>query len=389
MVSIFFLLTLILLLILNLFKILEIKKNYIISLFITLFIVSFTLNLSSCLKAVLEGATLWFNSILPTVLPFTFLCNLLMAHDGIFLFSTILGPILCRPLGLSKNCSFPLAASLLCGYPLGAKYSSDLYKLNYITKDEYIRVLNIASNCSPIFILGTVSISMLNNTFYGYILLFSNYISILIIGLITKRKKSHLKTKDIGFKCGQNFGEAIKSSLESSINTTISIGGFIIIFSLLISLIKDNVYINIIFQKIDLFLGLDKNILHSFFLGSIEITNGCNLISKAPINISLKLAMISFFCSFSGISIISQVSSFISSNKVSVSKYSLLKTLQGLISFVLTYILSEFFITSIETSNSINVISKPLIYTLLLPFFLMLLVYIIVKIIYNLLLHFS
>ena len=95
--------------------------------------------------------------------------------------------MICKPLGLSKNCSFPLAASFICGYPLGAKYSSDIYELGYIHKNEYERLLNIASNAGPIFILGSVAASMLYDVKLGYILLIANYLSIIIVGFLTKK----------------------------------------------------------------------------------------------------------------------------------------------------------------------------------------------------------
>lgn len=389
MISIFFLLIFIILLTLNLLSILNIKTNYIISLLISFFIISFTADLSNSLKAVLDGATLWFDSILPTVFPFAFLCNLLISYDGIYLFSIVLGPIICKPLGLSKNCSFPIAASFLCGYPLGAKYSSYIYNMNYIKKDEYERLLNIASNCSPIFILGAVSISMLNNTFYGYILLIANYLSIIIIGLLTKNKKPVNGNPVKIFSSPKSFGEVLTTSLEGSLKTTITIGAFIVIFSVLISIIKSNALIGIVIHNLELYLNLTKNTLYSLFLGLIEITNGCKLISTSNINIHLKLSIISFLCSFSGLSIITQVSSFTVSSKVSIIRYSLFKALQGLISFFITYLLSSLFLKSIEASSSFfhpRTSSSPLI---VIPVLLLIVLYIITKLIHKFLLNVS
>lgn len=130
------------------------------------------------------------------------ICNLLISYDGITVYSKILGPLLCKPLGLSKSCSFPLAASFLCGYPLGAKYCTDIYELGYIDRKEYIRLLNVASNCGPLFIVGSVALAMLGNVKLGYILLIANYLSLIIIGFITKQKPlpHHLKVRCLQLK---------------------------------------------------------------------------------------------------------------------------------------------------------------------------------------------
>ena len=126
-------------------------------------------------------------AILPTIFPFSVICNLIIHYDGISFYSNILGPIICKPLKLSNCSSFPIVASLLCGYPLGCKYCCDLYELGCISKEEYLRLLNIASNASPIFLIGSVGAAMLGNIKYGFILLLGNYLAPLIIGFFTKK----------------------------------------------------------------------------------------------------------------------------------------------------------------------------------------------------------
>nr|WP_236904221.1 hypothetical protein [Clostridium butyricum] len=171
-------------------KQLKIKFNSFICIVMTILVVLFAANINQCIVAALEGCKLWYKAILPTTFPFLIICNMLIAYDGIGLYSKFLGPIICKPLALSKNCSFPIAASILCGYPLGAKYCADLYTMGYIEKEEYIRLLNIASNVGPLFLIGSVASALLNNIALGYILLAGSYISCIIIGIITKKKEN-------------------------------------------------------------------------------------------------------------------------------------------------------------------------------------------------------
>ena len=225
-----------------LIKLLNIKINVLICISISVLIVLFAANINLSLNAAIEGSKLWYKAILPTTFPFVVICNLLIYYDGISLYSKILGPLICKPLNLSENCSFPIVASLLCGYPLGAKYCVDLYNMNYLDKEEYIRLLNIASNVGPIFLIGSVATALLNNVYFGYILLASSYLSIIFIGIITKKKRtsSNKSSLRLNKKCNFNFGTAIKNSIENAINTTLSIGGFIIIFSVIIALVKNS-----------------------------------------------------------------------------------------------------------------------------------------------------
>lgn len=351
--SIIFLWLSIFILIFVLLKLLNINKNYFVSFLISFCIILFVLNLKDCINASLVGLNLVIKTILPTIFPFSFICNLLICYDGISLYSKILGPLLCRPLKLSKNSSFPIAASVLCGYPLGCKYCCDLYNLGYINKKEFERLLNIASNASPMFLIGSVGATMFGNTKLGFILLIANYLSPLIIGIITIPKGDFNKNSKVmhsGFK-KVSIGSALKTSIENSVNTTLQVGAFVIIFSIIISIIKSNAYISITFKNIEDFLNIPSSSLYGTLLGGIEFTNGCKLISSSTLPLILKLSIISFICSFSGLSVIAQISSFIGDLNISLFKYSFLKFIQGIISFIITFIACIFFVKDTPVST--------------------------------------
>ena len=351
--SIIFLWLSIFILIFVLLKLLNINKNYFVSFLISFCIILFVLNLKDCINASLVGLNLVIKTILPTIFPFSFICNLLICYDGISLYSKILGPLLCRPLKLSKNSSFPIAASVLCGYPLGCKYCCDLYNLGYINKKEFERLLNIASNASPMFLIGSVGATMFGNTKLGFILLIANYLSPLIIGIITIPKGDFNKNSKVmhsEFK-KVSIGSALKTSIENSVNTTLQVGAFAIIFSIIISIIKSNAYISITFKNIEDFLNIPSSSLYGTLLGSIEFTNGCKLISSSTLPLILKLSIISFICSFSGLSVIAQISSFIGDLNISLFKYSFLKFIQGIISFIITFIACIFFVKDTPVST--------------------------------------
>ena len=346
MYTIFILWLLIIVLSIILIKLLKLRKNQIITILITLFIALFIINLSICIESTFTGLNLVIKAILPTLFPFSVICNLIIHYDGISFYSNILGPIICKPLKLSNCSSFPIVASILCGYPLGCKYCCDLYELGYISKEEFLRLLNIASNASPIFLIGSVGVAMLGNIKYGFILLIANYLSPLIIGFFTKKNTHEFNnSNEYPLKTGgsYNFGVIIKTSIENAINTTLQVGAFVVLFSIIISIIKNNAYISIVFNNIEDFLNLPKYSIYGLFLGSVEFTNGCKLITTLPLTLPFKLAIISFICSFSGLSVIAQISSFVYKYDISIAKYSFMKFIQGVISFSITFIISSIF----------------------------------------------
>lgn len=356
-----------------LIKQLNIQKNIMICILISILIIVFALNINTCIPAAIDGCKLWYKAILPTTFPFVVICNLLIYYDGITLYSKFLGPLICKPLGLSRNCSFPIAASILCGYPLGAKYCADIYSMGYIEKNEYERLLNIASNVGPLFLIGSVGVALLNNVYLGYILLIGSYFSAFLIGLVTKKNRNSNSLSSPSYPKNKtvNFGLAIKNAVENGVNTTLSIGGFIIIFSVIISVIESNNYISNFFRNLEQIFNLSPGILYGSFLGSIEITNGCNILSSLKISLCLKMSIISFLCSFSGLAIIAQVSSFVSHTKINFSKYIFLKVIQGVFSFVITYALIYILPTSIYTST-INLSSSLSVYLYFIPILILL-----------------
>ena len=356
MYSIIFLLILIFLLLIILFKLLNFNKNYIMCILITVSIFFFISNLSSCIDAALVGLNLVIKTILPTIFPFSVICNLLISYDGINLYSKILGPLICKPLRLSKVCSFPIVASMISGYPLGCKYCCDLYSNDLISRKEFIRLLNIASNASPMFIIGSIGVTIFGNVKLGFILLIANYLSPIIVGILTIRNVDKMNvSKRIPSKpSAVNLGSALKSALENGITVTLQIGAFIILFSIIMSIIKNNAYISIIFSSIEELLNLPNYSLYGVFLGSIEFTNGCKLISTTTLSLPLQLSIVSFICSFSGLSVIAQISSFTSEYNISLKKYTFYKILQGIISFIITYFISSLILITWPVSTTTN-----------------------------------
>lgn len=367
MYSILFLL--IILLSIILIKLLKIKSNIIFSLFLTLTVIYFIINPKLSMEASLAGAKLFFNSVLPTMFPFMVICNMIINLDGIKLYSKILGPILCKPLGLSYPCSFALVASFLCGYPLGAKYSTDLYKKGIIEYDEFSRLINIASNTGPLFLLGAVGTSMLGNSTLGYLLLIPSYLSVFIIGIITQNKKREKKISlpNEGItesKAYYNLGEVIKKSIEDASLNILVLCGYVIMFSVIISMVKTLFISTGTLTSLSSLLNIPEDIFNGLFLGGIEVTNGCNIIASSNLSILSKLSLISFLSSFGGLSIIAQTSSFFYKEKVSITKYFFYKVLQGIISFVLMFFIYIIFKNNISVfliESSFLITLSPLI----------------------------
>ena len=79
----------------------------------------------------------------------------------------------------------------------------------------------------------------------------------------------------------------LAESITTSISTILLIGGFVVIFSSIISILKSSgilANISIILSPVFTFFNIDTSFVSPLLSGFLEITNGINLIS----NISCK-----------------------------------------------------------------------------------------------------
>lgn len=285
----------------------------------------------------LMGTNLFFYKVFPSLFPFIVLCNLIISFNGIEIYSKIIGNILTWPFRISKRSSLVIIISILCGYPLGAKYSALLYSRGEIDYPSYNKLINIASNPSPFFVILSVGYSMLQNIYYGYILIISCYLSCLFMGICIKGMGKDIYSPVI--KNSNNFGEALTESINNGISSCLMILSYITLFSVIIGIIKSSKYINTAFIIISNITNINKNIIFSLFSGIIEMTNGCSLISNLNCSILPKLMLLSFILSFSSFSIILQVNSFIYKTNFPLKKYAARKFMQGLLSSLITYVI--------------------------------------------------
>lgn len=320
------------------------NKNVLITIICSLLILQILAAPKICIDAAISGALLFFYKVFPSLFSFLVVSNIILAYDGVYIYSKVLGSAICRPFKLPKSCSFVLIISVLCGYPLGAKYACDLYERNIIDLRICERLLNIASNASPLFMLGSVGISMLKSSHIGYILLLSNLLSCIAMGLLLPSKM--INKKDVPEKNhilpNMNIGNVLKNSVENSIRTCLSIGGFVTAYSVVNSMIKTNYLFTLAVTQISNMLNISKDIVEGSILGIIEMTNGCSLISSTNASILTKIAIVSFLFTFSGLSIISQVYSFTYKLDISMRKYTLRKVIQGLLCSLISVLIYHF-----------------------------------------------
>lgn len=318
-------------------------KQRLLSVISVLLIILLVIYSETTIQAVKEGLALWINHVVPSLFPFFVATEILCQTNVITFLGKLLNRIVRKVFHVPGEGAFALIMGTICGYPSGAKIVANLKSQNILTIEEAERLIAFTNNSGPLFILGTVGISLFHNPHIGYVLLISHLLSCLIVGVVFKNwKKSYTissrkivsqNTKEINIK---DIGDILNNSIKNSITTIVNIGGFIVLFSVIISLLKASGFLyfcGILFEK----MHVSQNVGIPIVSGMIELTNGVKSISLLQPT-KLTICITSFLIGFGGLSVLFQVYSIIAKENISIKPYFWGKLLQGVLSFFLTSI---------------------------------------------------
>ncbi len=252
--------------------------------------------------------------------------------------------------------AFVFIMGIISGYPMGAKLATNFRKNNICSKEECERLLSFTNNSGPLFIIGTVGILMYGSTIIGLLLFITHILACVTVGFIFRfwknsnssiaynsHKYDTSKQTTVTFS---NLGSILSESITNSISTILLIGGFVVIFSSVISILKSSGLLSILSVGLSPLLAIfniDSSFAAPLISGFLEITNGINSISNiSNKKLSINLIFTAFLLGFGGISVLLQVFSITSKSDLSIKPYIYGKLLHGIFAAFYTYIFTSF-----------------------------------------------
>lgn len=153
-------------------------------------------------------------------------------------------------------------------------------------------------------------------------------------GLISKDLNKEIKFSDLG--------KIIGNSISNATSTILMIGGFVVLFSVVLSILK-NTYLLILMgnliNPVCNLLGLGAEYSSSIISGLIELTNGLSSVTSVnDANISNNIIVCAFLLGFGSFSVLLQVFSVISDTDISILPYFLGKCLHSIFAAFYTFI---------------------------------------------------
>lgn len=351
-----------------------IKKNF-FSIIFLLFVFALIVFSGSNLESARNGLSLWAKFVVPTLFPFFVATELLLHTNILSILGKLLNPIM-RPIFKVPGVSaFALLMGSISGYPVGAKIVTSLRNSGVVSKDEGERLLAFTNNSGPLFIIATVGIGLFGSSTTGFLLLITHLLSAIsvaiLIGLFSEKKYKSLQNNS-EFNLDKNplsfssLGDILSKSILNSVNTLFLIGGFVVLFSVIISiLIQCGIFsiFEILLTPVFNLFNIDANFIKASLVGFLEVTTGVNMISSIYIkNISVNIIFTSFVLGFGGLSVSLQILSVISKSDLSIKPYLVGKLMQACFSAFYTYIaLCNFKFLNMDLTNNLKFSVIPLI----------------------------
>lgn len=154
------------------------------------------------------------------------------------------------------------------------------------------------------------------------------------------KKEKFDSKKNIPIPSFSSLGEILGKSIQSATASVLLIGGFVVIFSVVLSICQQSGLLDLmskIITPITSHLGVSSLLLKPLLSGVIELTNGVNLVASTPIKaISMNMIGCAFLLGFGGLCVLLQVFSIASKANLSMKTYFIGKLLQGILAALYT-----------------------------------------------------
>lgn len=289
---------------------------------------------SAAVTSARSGLMLWFKVILPTLLPFMIISRLLIETNSVSCLTFLFSAPFKKCFHVSKGGTFVIMTGFLCGYPMGAKLTADLYLHKQLNYYEAIYLLAFCNNLSPMFISSFLTLSCLEAPELLTFLVIIIYGVPILFALLTQpfyrkfSRRDNSVTENI-FVSEYHFSfETIDTAIMDGFTQITKLGGYIILFSIL-----SGMFLN---------FSLPTNVL-ALITGITEVTTGLNYIAVQNFSLPVRLLFCIPICVFGGLSGLMQTYSMIKDTDLPFPPYLLAKVIQSAIAVVCSILFIAFY----------------------------------------------
>lgn len=274
------------------------------------------------------GLKLWYEKMMPTLLPVTILSYILIYSGLLDELTERLHHMVKHFFPISSTGLYPLVAGLLFGFPLGSKITAELVCSGKMSYEEGRRLFCICNNISPVFISGFIMSECLNRPdliIQTYLIV---YLPPLFFYMLLNRKKRFPSSRTSSQKkpASMNF-QLIDDGIMNGFETLAKLGGYIMLFAIL--------------AQMTTLLPISNQYIRCILIGFTEITNGVTYTASTNLAFSESYPLIMAYTAFGGLSGLAQTASMIKDARFPLKPYVFTKLAGTATTFLLALLLVQ------------------------------------------------
>ena len=259
----------------------------------------------------LAGLDLWFHTVLPSLLPFMILSNVLIGANVVSQLMRPFSGFFRHVLGLSPEGGYAWLLGLFCGFPMGARLTGDMYRQHRISREEAGYLLTFANQSSPMFLSTYVVLHGLGDSTLTLPVFVIFYASAFLTSLVFR-----IRSRRFGLPPSRpkkevpeqtSYGNLLDTSIMNGFEIITRLGGYIILFSILAGIVLQ--------------LPAPLRTAAPFLSGLTEITTGIHTISGTTLPLQVKFTAIVCCTAFGGFSTVAQTSCMLNGTGLSIFTY--------------------------------------------------------------------
>lgn len=325
-------------------------------------VIALVSNPETSFRAAVEGLKIWWEVVFPALLPFIVVSEILMGVGVVHFVGVLLEPFMRPFFNVPGTGGFVLTMGFSSGYPVAAKLTTSLREQGNITRAEGERLVTFTTTGDPLFVIGAVAVGFFHSEQLGYIMAITHYSSAILLGLIYRFYSIHAPStrqlkKDshsviyralqamhrARLKDKRSFGKLMGDAVSSALQTLFMVGGFIIVFSVMLQLLATVKVTDVLSGFLAIFLmpfGFPTTFSKALIAGLFEVTLGAQTASEVTGQVSMmwKAAIASAILSWGGLSVHAQVASILSKTDIKVSPYLIGRGIHAFLAAFLTVV---------------------------------------------------
>lgn len=312
--------------------------------------------------AAVKGLDVWWSIVFPALLPFFIGSELLMGLGVVHFMGVLLEPLMRPIFNVPGVGSFVLAMGLASGFPIGSILTARLCRNGLCSKVEGERLMSFTNTADPLFMFGAVAVGMFGYPQVGITIAAAHYLSSISTGILLRfygrsqantpecRSGGNILIRAVDAlnnarrKDARPMGQLMGDAVRNSVNTLLLIGGFIILFAVIIrimTVIGIVAFLARMIMGVLAPLGLDPALTPAIISGFFEVTLGSQLAGQAPAAVPMvqKVMVDGAVIAWSGLSVHAQVASIISDTGMKITPFIMARFVHAVLAAVYTYVL--------------------------------------------------